>query len=200
MTPRSTFTVLLFATLLSSLSTLQAAFTTAATPSDGVYRFTFGVNETGDGSFAVPASAAYDVRGTYDAANAFTYGFLGTRDGSYADDVPASPSCAEPSAIDGFQVVQGQKIVLHDTNDLNNVACVCGPAASEYLPAGAKNGLTDAEDISGINADFETVRKHHRELCPGLGSPVALMRDIREKAVREAGGLDGTVANVRGIW
>ena len=90
MTPRSTFTVLLFATLSSSLSTLQAGFTTAATPSDGVYRFTFGVNETGDGSFAVPASAAYDVRGTYDAADAFTYGFLGTRDGSYADDVPAS--------------------------------------------------------------------------------------------------------------
>ena len=69
-----------------------------------------------------------------------------------------------------------------------------------HLRACAKNGLTDAEDISGINADFETVRKHHRELCPGLGSPVALMRDIREKAVREAGGLDGTVANVRGIW
>ena len=69
-----------------------------------------------------------------------------------------------------------------------------------HLRACAKNGLTDAEDISGINADFEAVRKHHRELCPGLGSPVALMRDIREKAVREAGGLDGTVANVRGIW
>ena len=69
-----------------------------------------------------------------------------------------------------------------------------------HLRACAKNGLTDAEDISGINDDFETVRKHHRELCPGLGSPVALMRDIREKAVREAGGLDGTVANVRGLW
>ena len=194
MTPRSTFTVLLFATLSSSPSTLQAAFTTAATPSDGVYRFTFGVKETGDGSFAVPASAAYDVRGTYDAADAFTYGFLGTRDGSYADDVPASPSCAEPSAIDGFQVVQGQKIVLHDTNDLNNVACVCGPAASEYLPAGASPyegrypvrfamrgeerayyavTCTVANASSSSNADVtlfserQHLQAHHLTLAPG---------------------------------
>jgi len=194
MTSRSTFTVLLFATLSSSLSTLQAGFTTAATPSDGVYRFTFGVNETGDGSFAVPASAAYDVRGTYDAADAFTYGFLGTRDGSYADDVPASPSCAEPSAIDGFQVVQGQKIVLHDTNDLNGVSCVCGPAASEYLPAGASQyegrypvrfsmrgeerayyavTCTVANASSTTNADVtvfserQHIVAHHLSLAPG---------------------------------
>ena len=64
----------------------------------------------------------------------------------------------------------------------------------------AKNGLTDAEDLRGINADFEMVRRHRKELCPELGSPVALIRDIREKAVREADGLGGTVANVRGIW
>ena len=72
MTPRSTCITLLFATLLSLPSMLQAAFTTGAAPSDGVYRFTFGVNETGDGSFAVPASAAYDVRGAYNAELSLT--------------------------------------------------------------------------------------------------------------------------------
>ena len=64
----------------------------------------------------------------------------------------------------------------------------------------AKNGLTDTEDLLGIKADFEMVKRHREELCPGLGSPVALMRDISEKAVRAADGLGGTVANVRGIW
>ena len=64
----------------------------------------------------------------------------------------------------------------------------------------AKSGLTDAEDIHGINADFEMVRRYRKELCPELGSPVALRRDIREKAAREAGNPGGTVANVRGIW
>ena len=173
---------------------LQAAFTTGAAPSDGVYRFTFGVNETGDGSFAVPASAAYDVRGAYEAVDTFSYGFLGTRDGSCADDIPASPSCAEPTAIDGFQVVQRQKIVLHDTNDLNNVACVCGPAASEYLPAGASPyegrypvrfamrgeerayyavTCTVANASSSANADVtlfserQHLQAHHLTLAPG---------------------------------
>ena len=47
----------------------------------------------------------------------------------------------------------------------------------------AKNGLTDAEDLHGIDTDFEMVRKYRNELCPGLGSPVALIRDIREKAI-----------------
>ena len=124
--------------LLSCAMPLAAqTFTTASAPVDGVYRFTFGVSETGDGAFAVPASAVYDVQGAYDAAATFSYGFLGTTETSYADDIPASPSCAEPRAIDGFTVVQGQYIVLHDTNDANNVSCVCGPAASEYMPAGA---------------------------------------------------------------
>ena len=113
------------------------AWTTAPAPADGVYRFTFGVGETDDGSFAVPASATYDAQGGYDAAATFTYGFLGTTETSWRDDVPASPSCAEPTAIDGFQTISGQRIVLHATNDLNGVSCVCGPAASEYLPAGA---------------------------------------------------------------
>lgn len=113
------------------------AFTTASAPMDGVYRFTFGVDATQDGSYPVPASAVYDAQGAYDASATFSYGFLGTTETSYADDVPASPSCAEPRAIDGFSVVQGQCIVLHDTNDANNVSCVCGPAAAEYLPLGA---------------------------------------------------------------
>lgn len=113
------------------------AFTSATAPSDGVYRFTFGVGETQDGAFAVPASAVYDAQGAYDAATTFTYGFLGTTETSHTTDVPASPSCAEPTAIDGFKVVHGQYIVLHNTNDANSVSCVCGPAASEYMPAGA---------------------------------------------------------------
>ena len=112
------------------------AWTTGSVPADGVYKFTFGVDSVADG-FAVPASAVYDAKGAYDAATTFTYGFLGTTASSYADDLPAAPSCAEPTAIDGFKVVDGQWIVLHDTNDLNGASCVCGPAVSEYLPAGA---------------------------------------------------------------
>ena len=114
--------------------------TTGSVPADGVYKFTFGVDSVADG-FAVPASAVYDAKGTgyYDGtANAtFTYGFLGTTETSYVDDVVAVEGSGIPTAIDGFSVVQGQQIVLHDTNDLNGVSCVCGPAASEYLPAGA---------------------------------------------------------------
>jgi len=131
----------LFVCLMAlSVPTMVQAWTAGSVPADGVYKFTFGVDSAAEG-FAVPASAVYDAQGTgyYDgtASATFTYGFLGTTDTSHTDDIPSAPSCAEPSAIDGFSVVQGQKIVLHDTNDLNGVSCVCGPAASEYLPAGA---------------------------------------------------------------
>ena len=63
----------------------------------------------------------------------------------------------------------------------------------------AKNGQCDADDIAGIDADLETVMKHSVELCHGLGSPVALMRDIREKAARQLNGGE-TVANTRRMW
>lgn len=128
---------LALAVIAASGAACAASPTTAAAAADGVYRFTFGVNATQDGSFAVPAGAVYDAQGAYDAAATFTYGFLGTTESSFRDDVPASPSCAEPSAIDGFQVIEGQRIVLHDATDLNGVTCVTGPAASEYLPSGA---------------------------------------------------------------
>ena len=132
-----------FATLLLSLCALSVraySWTKGTVPADGVYKFTFGVDSAAEG-FAVPASATYDVQGTdyYDgtASATFSYGFLGTTDTSYQTDIPASPSCSEPSAIDGFQVVQGQKIILHDATDTNSVTCVKGPLASEYLPANA---------------------------------------------------------------
>ena len=134
-----------FATLLLSFCALtmraHSSWTTGTVPEDGVYKFTFGVDSAAEGFFAVPASATYDVQGTgyYDgtASAKFSYGFLGTTDTSYQTDIPASPSCSEPSAIDGFQVVQGQKIILHDATDANSVTCVKGPLASEYLPANA---------------------------------------------------------------
>ena len=112
------------------------AFTTGPVPADGVYKFTFGVSETQDGSIPVSADAVCDVNGTY--TDTFSYGFLGTTDDSYKNDVPSNLK-GVPHAIDGFKVVKGQKIVLHDTNDVNSVSCVCGPAASEYLPAGASS-------------------------------------------------------------
>ena len=67
-----------------------------------------------------------------------------------------------------------------------------------HLRDRARKGLADAEDIAGIDADFETVRRHRKELCPGLGSPVPLIRDIREKAAREAEGVGGTAADPHG--
>jgi len=112
------------------------AFTTGPVPADGVYKFTFGVGETQDGSIPVPASAVCDVNGTY--TDTFSYGFLGTTDESYKTDVPSNlPSV--PHAIDGFKVVKGQKIVLKNAIDANGVSCVTGPAASEYLPEGASS-------------------------------------------------------------
>lgn len=109
-------------------------FAAAPVPIDGVYRFTFGVAETSDGSIPVPASAVCDVNGTY--TDTFSYGFLGTTADSYKNDVPANLPRV-PHAIDGFKVVKGQKIVLHDATDANALPCVTGPAASEYLPVGA---------------------------------------------------------------
>ena len=185
---------LTFAVIAASGAACAASPTTAAAPADGVYRFTFGVNATQDGSFAVPAGAVYDAQGAYDTATTFTYGFLGTTESSYRDDVPASPSCAEPSAIDGFQVIEGQRIVLHDAADLNGVPCVKGPTASEYLPSGASRHegrypirfamrgeerayyavtCTVANASSTANADVtlfserQHIQAHHLALAPG---------------------------------
>ena len=113
------------------------AFTTANVPSDGVYRFAFGVNETQDGSIPVPANAVCDVNGEL-ANGQFSYGFLGTTDDSYRTDVPSNLPTV-PHAIDGFKVVKGQKIVLHDATDANGIPCVTGSAAREYLPGGASS-------------------------------------------------------------
>ena len=123
--------------LADSLMGAQATWSTASAPADGVYRFEFGVGEASAGAYAVPAGAKYDAQGAYDASETFTYGFMGTTETSYADDVVSVEGSGIPTAIDGFSVVQGQQIVLHDTNDLNGVSCVCGPAASEYLPVSA---------------------------------------------------------------
>ena len=46
----------------------------------------------------------------------------------------------------------------------------------------AKEGRIDTDDLAGIEADFETVRANAKDICPGLGSPIPLMRDIRDKA------------------
>ena len=46
----------------------------------------------------------------------------------------------------------------------------------------AKEGRIDTDDLAGIEADFETVRANAKDVCPGLGSPISLMRDIRDKA------------------
>lgn len=114
-----------------------AAFTTASVPQNGVYRFTFGVSEAQDGSIPVSADAVCDVKDETLEIGKFSYGFLGTTDTSYIDDIPWS--LGEPRAIDGFSVVQGQKIVLRNAADANGVSCVAGPAKSEYLPSGASD-------------------------------------------------------------
>ena len=139
MANNSIFRALLLLACSMSLAPVMA-WTTATAPADGVYRFEFGVNEASAGAYAVPASAVYDVQGTgyYTGETpSFSYGFLGTTDTSHMDDVATVGTKGNASATDGFSVVQGQKIVLHDTNDLNGVSCVCGPTASEYLPANA---------------------------------------------------------------
>lgn len=121
---------------LGAATFVAEAFTTGSVPTDGVYKFTFGVSEAQDGSIPVSADAVCDVNGTY--TDTFSYGFLGTTDESYKTDVPSNlPSV--PHAIDGFKVVKGQKIVLKNATDANGVSCVTGPAASEYLPKGASS-------------------------------------------------------------
>ena len=126
--------------LAFSMPMVALAWTTAPAPADGVYKFEFGVNEASAGAYAVPASAVYDVQGTgyYTGETpTFTYGFLGTTETSYVDDTPVGSKVTDVRQIDGFSVVEGQYIVLSDTNDLNGVSCVCGPAAAGYLPANA---------------------------------------------------------------
>jgi len=67
-----------------------------------------------------------------------------------------------------------------------------------HLRESARTGRTDGDDLAGIHADFETVRKHRGELCPGLGSPVPLIRDIREKADGLMDNRNGAVTNAQG--
>ena len=109
------------------------AVTTGTVPADGVFKFTFGTESVSEG-FAVPASAVYDASHEYanTPGETFTYGFMGTTDDSWQNDVPWSlPAVA--TAIDGFKVVEGQRIVLHDVEGRG----VTGPTKAEYLPAGA---------------------------------------------------------------
>ena len=51
-----------------------------------------------------------------------------------------------------------------------------------YLRELAKADKTDAAVLAEIDADFKTVRSLCKDVCPGLGSPISLMRDIRDKA------------------
>ena len=51
-----------------------------------------------------------------------------------------------------------------------------------HLRECAKEGRTDADDLAGIEADFETVRSLSKDVCSGFGSPIPLMRGIRDKA------------------
>jgi len=51
-----------------------------------------------------------------------------------------------------------------------------------HLRECAKEGRSDADDIKGIDAAFATVRQRAKSLCRELGSPIPLMRDIRDKA------------------
>lgn len=60
-----------------------------------------------------------------------------------------------------------------------------------YLRELAKDGRTDAYVLSEIDADFDAVARHGAEVCPGLGRPFALMRDIRDKAHALVGHVPG---------
>ncbi len=51
-----------------------------------------------------------------------------------------------------------------------------------YLRELAKSGRFDDEVLAEIDADFETVKTHAKELCPELKSPIPQMRDTLEKA------------------
>ena len=118
---------------LAFVAGVTRAVTTGVVPTDGVFKFTFGTEYAAAG-FAVPTSAVYDATKKYanTTGETFTYGFLGTTDESYKNDVPWSlPKVAR--AIDGFSVVQGQVIRLRDVAGKG----VAGPLKGDYLPAGA---------------------------------------------------------------
>jgi len=53
-----------------------------------------------------------------------------------------------------------------------------------HLRECAKDGRFDADDMNGIDAAFEEVVSCRKDLCQGLGSPIPLIRDIRDKARR----------------
>ena len=51
-----------------------------------------------------------------------------------------------------------------------------------HLRECAKEGRFDADDVKEIDAAFNEVCAGRKDLCSGLGSPIPLMRDIRDKA------------------
>ena len=53
-----------------------------------------------------------------------------------------------------------------------------------HLRECAKDGRFDLDDMEGIDAAFEEVVSCRKDLCQGLGSPIPLIRDIRDKARR----------------
>ena len=209
-----------FAAGVMSACSAFADFTMGTVPNDGVYKFTFGVDSVAEG-FAVPANAVCDVKDETLDDGKFSYGFLGTTATSCTDDIPWSLS--EPRAIDGFSVVQGQQIVLHDTNDLNSVSCVCGPAMSEYLPTGASEyegrypirfamrgeertyyavTCTVANASSTANADVSVFSErthiiaHHLSLAPGETKTFAWSVELAPNVYKTQGTYKDDCVNV----
>ena len=71
-----------------------------------------------------------------------------------------------------------------------------------YLRELAKSGKTDAAVLGEIEDDLSEIRKlsRKRATCPHLGSPVPLMRDIRQKAAALAPAAHGEVLGMNADW
>ena len=210
------------ALLLGALFVFEVqAVTTGTVPSDGVYKFTFGVESTDDDSFAVPASAIYDAATDYSKVGdgtTFTYGFLGTTENSYKTDNPWSLSSV-PTAIDGMKVVQGQYIVLHDVDGIG----VKGPTKEEYMPAGASDyegrypirfsfsaeqgayyavTCTVANASTTANADVTLfserchIQAHHLTLAPGATRTFAWSVELFPNVYKSSGTYTDDAINI----
>ncbi len=103
------------------------------------YKFDFGSGAAAEGWTAVTPDMVYDMSVSEDAAEGTLYGFLGTTETSYDDDV--LPYDCDSRAIDGFSLVKGQQIVLTAGGDdsKNDAASdyIAVPEKSSYLPSNA---------------------------------------------------------------
>lgn len=120
-------------------TTSTPTITPTVTPNiAATYKFDFGNSNPVDGYYAVTPDTVYDVS---DTSGEFQYGFLGTTETSYEDDL-LTYDC-DSRAVDGFTLVKGQQIVLasggEDSSSDADSDYITVPKNENYIPSSASD-------------------------------------------------------------